>query len=831
MQKLPIDSYLDHIAEVIHYNQRVILTATPGAGKTTRLPGYLAQQIKGQILVLQPRRLAAVAAAYRLSEEYGEAIGQRVGYHVRGEQKSSSRTKLLFMTDALLLRKMINDPELQGVELVIIDEFHERNINQDLILGLIKELQDMGSPIRLLVMSATLNTKSLEEFLPNVRTIDVPGVVYPLEIIHSSQSFSIKTDYHFIARVVSTIEEFYSKTDGDLLIFLPGLSEINRVSKSLKNSHASWEIFELHGSLSLEKQNEVLKQHSQKRIILSTNIAEASVTVPGVRCVIDTGLSRQSEFSMQTGFEQLRLGRISQFNARQRAGRAAREGAGTCVRLWMLHENTAMDQELEPEVLRCDLVPSFLQLFTMGVRPDEGFSWYTSPVVSTVGYAMKTLNKLGAIDHDFRVTEFGKELIRFPVHPRWSAFLLKLEGTSEAETACAWVATVSERDFFLGQPHLQKELTNDLSPRSDFLLGRRGDTPIHQGRFRRVQESYIQLRKLLNESKTGNILKISDEQMLVFLLDTQLDRLCKRRDNSHKAVMATGRGVEIPETSLASRSPYFIALNGINQEKNSETQIEWAVGLSTNFVKNYAKDHAHHVLDITYDYENNEFIEKKSIKFFEIEIESQSKKIKTVESWEEKHVNSIIKHWLHLRRNNKSLDEWLFRWESFEKNQNIEESFFDRKKIQDILKMATMGQNNLSILTSSTLVQFFEMQLPIGLLKKMNELAPPLFHAPSGRSVAILYSQQEPPFVQIKLQELFGLTQHPMVLNQPLTIKLLSPAGRPVQVTNDILGFWKGSYQDIRKELRGRYPKHPWPENPLTAPATHRTKKTLNAKN
>ncbi len=438
--KLPIDGMLEQIVATVAAHQNVVLTATPGAGKTTRLPPALLQAVQGKILVLQPRRMAAVAACSRVAEERGFRIGgPEVGYQVRFDSRVSRDTRLIFMTDALALRQLLADSELGQVGLVIIDEFHERNLNQDLVLGCLRELQELGSPIKILVMSATLDTRKLLDFLPGSVLVDVPGVIHPLEIRHSTYPLSQRTDFEFIERVVGTVELACEEQRGDVLVFLPGVGEIHRVREKLEERRSAREIQVLHGSLQLNEQQKVLRGGGERpRVILSTNVAEASVTVDGVDAVVDCGLARVLQTDWKTGFSALELSRIALFNARQRSGRAARQGPGVAWRLWTIHEEVTQVAELPAEVERSDLSAAFLLLAHLGVSDFANFSWLDSPPTALMKLAVHSLRAMGALDSSNRLTDLGRRLNQFPLPPRWGLCWRRVSPRAVANSQRGW---------------------------------------------------------------------------------------------------------------------------------------------------------------------------------------------------------------------------------------------------------------------------------------------------------------------------------------------------------------------------------------------------------
>jgi ATP-dependent helicase HrpB len=516
---LPIDEMLPEIVSAVRSSSSVILTATPGAGKTTRLPPSLLDAVPGKIAVLEPRRMAAVAACHRVCQEQGWNVGEQAGYQVRFESRASSSTRLLFMTDAMLLRRLVDDPELREFSLIVLDEFHERGLNQDLILGCVRELQELGSELKLLLMSATLDVSRLKRFLPDAPLIEVPGRVFPLEIRHSSHGWSLQTDRDFYDRVSGAVGAACRETAGDVLVFLPGVGEITRLGERLAG--LGREIVPLHGSLPLMAQNAVLQRPSRPRVILSTNVAEASVTVTGVDFVIDTGLVKVMEMNLNSGFSSLELSRISQFNARQRAGRAARERAGVCLRLWTPHDEVTQAMEMAPECARVDLSASLLLLAHLGVGDFARFAWFDPPPGRLLGMAMSLLCRLGALDASSRLTDFGRRLMRFPLPPRVGATLAMAEDAGFGRLGAWMSAVMGERDFVERPATTQLEC--DVSYRLELL---------REGQGREVLQSARQLERMVAPGSWG-----SDDDVRRLLLRSQTDRLCRRRGGGGRAVM------------------------------------------------------------------------------------------------------------------------------------------------------------------------------------------------------------------------------------------------------------------------------------------------------
>ena len=800
MTPLPIDPLLPEIVAGIQKQQKMILTAAPGAGKTTRLPPELLSAVRGKIVVLQPRRMAAVSACYRVAEERNWTVGQEVGYQVRFDSKVSAQTRLIFMTDALLLRKMVDDPELKDIGLVVLDEFHERNLNQDLILGALRELQELGRDIKILVMSATLDTQTLQNYLSDADHIDVPGKVFPLEIRHSQQALSLQTNFAFYDRVTLAVKQAVQETDGDILVFLPGVGEIRRLEERLENINR--DVVSLHGSLSLAEQRKVLARPERPRVILSTNVAEASVTVQGVNYVIDTGLAKVMTVNPHSGFSALDLGRISLFNAKQRAGRAARERAGVALRLWTVHEERTQAQQLEPEVRRADLTSALLWLSHMGVRDFSGFSWLDQPLAPALKVATESLRRMGALTKDNAITERGRKLMSFPLPPRLGLVLLLAEEMGECRLGARVAALLSEKDF------LSQEITTgsefDVADRLHMLDEKARGTEI-------IRQTAEQLESLMKGPKGSSM----DPQLLLLL--SQRNRLCRRREKSPRGLMVGGRGVRLDSRSQVRQSEFFLALAGVDLADQAETLVSIASGFDkAQILKIFAED--------IQTQENIQFVEEKEAFFLSrvrtldgLPLDEPSLKPVSANEVQEKLAEILQPKWDWLVSQNEALRSWMARWNFLCRHLPEYKEQLGPEQIHQTLAMACFGKSSVRAVVEDNLVNFLEMNMAADAVRALHTQVPNQFLAPSGVKHPIEYL--EVPYVDVRLQEIFGLLETPRILfdKVPITFRLLGPNFRPVQITADLKNFWKQGYAEVRKELRIRYPKHSWPIDPYTA--------------
>jgi ATP-dependent helicase HrpB len=812
MQPLPIDPLLPEIVARVRADADVILTATPGAGKTTRLPPELLEAVDGQVLVLQPRRMAAVAACARVCEERGWRIGGEAGYQVRFESRVGPSTRLIFMTDALLTRRLIDDPELKGVGLVVLDEFHERGLNQDLILGAIRELRELGSPVKLLVMSATLDLARLRACLPAASVIEVPGKVFPLSLRHATEPLSLKADAPFFDRVSEAVVRASAETSGDVLVFLPGTGEINRVSERLQG-RVRRAVMALHGSLPLSEQQRVLRRSDESRVILATNVAEASVTVDGVDFVVDSGLHKVMEMNPHSGFSTLALRRIARFNARQRAGRAARQKEGICLRLWTAHEETTQPEEPVPEVQRADLSQALLWLAQLGVSDFAGFAWLDRPPEVLLARALAHLQALGALAPDRRLTDLGRRLARFPLEPRWGALLVEGDRLGIGPTAARVAALLNERDF-APQADVHAHTECDVRYRLQLLDEGSGN----RTGVETVRNSVRQLeRQLERGGHAGG--RRDDDQIGRLLLTTQFDRLCRRRGGGERALMAGGRGVRLSPRSQVRESEFFVALQGVDLPGQADTSVGLASGYSKEFVLQILGDRVEATEDIYFDEDKGRFFARRLRSIAGLPIDDPVLTPVDPQALGDRLVDILCGRWEWLARRHERLGAWLARWRFLVAWEPALAAELTPERIRQTVEMAAFGRVSLDDILAQDLAALLESVLPREVVRALNGEAPARFTAPSGVSHPLLYGDEKTVFVEVRLQEVFGLLTTPRLAfgRAPVTFRLLGPNFRPVQVTSDLENFWRSGYFEVRKELRARYPKHSWPEDPYTA--------------
>lgn len=846
---LPIDDFIPAIKEKIKSSGNLVITAAPGAGKTTRLPPALMKVVAKKVIILEPRRMAAIAAAHRIAEEQGWQVGHEVGYQVRFANKTSAETRLIFMTEALLARQMIDDPELSEVDLVILDEFHERSLHVDLALGLLKELQELGREIKILVMSATLEAEKISSYLGNCEIISVPGKLFELEVRYQKNSQLLQTLPSFYEHLFQTLKEAQAQTDKDILIFLPGVGEIDRTKNTLQawSDSKNIDVIPLHGSLNIEDQRRALQKTSRQRIILSTNIAESSVTLDGVNTVIDSGLAKNMKQDHRTGFSRLELGRISLSSAIQRAGRAARQFPGICYRLWNKMDELSFTKSEIAEIQRVELTESLLFLSAQGVTDFNSFSWFEKPPATALQNASQYLKISGAIDDHNKITSLGKKILHFPLPVRLAKLMLVGMEMGLMELASEMAALLQERDIlrkesvssFLGD-NFECDLAARLEVLHQFRQTKKAPKEATFFSLQTVDQSARQIEDIakrlsqkltetpnqkLNSSNTNSNNKFSTRpnnlgrnDILVvekkMLLLTYADRLCRRRGKSERALMVGGRGVKLQPESLVKTSEFFVALNGMEGSSDSDTVVSLACGFDKDFILNTFKDQIVKSSDVTFIEEKGQFFKREYRSLYGLPLDEPSLHPASAEEISEKLPMILTEKFDLVLKNNEKLHHWWERLQFLEKQESLNLNLEELKL--EAFNQATMGESKLQVVMEKELVFFFENVFPSEIVQSLRQEIPERIEVPSGSKIKVLYPLDKNPYLEVRIQEVFGLLETPKVYHGkiPVTLHLLGPNFRPVQVTSSLESFWKNAYPEVRKELRIKYPKHQWPEDP-----------------
>ncbi|PHQ70392.1 MAG: ATP-dependent helicase HrpB [Sneathiella sp.] len=817
---LPVEAILPEIKEALRNSDAVILQAAPGAGKTTLVPLYLLRELlaEGQkIIMLEPRRLAARASARRMADLIGEKVGETVGFRVRLESKVSAATRIEVVTEGILTRRLQSDPELKGVGIVIFDEFHERSLQTDLGLALTRQVQDvLRDDLKIVVMSATIDAVRLANMLGNAAVVETAGRQFPVETKFLPRPIKSR-----IEPIAATAVETAIKNDaGDILVFLPGAGEINR-TQALLTSVPNVVVVPLYGNLSQKEQDKAIQSDpdGRRKVILSTDIAETSLTIEGVQVVIDAGLARAPRFDPNSGMSRLETARVSRASADQRRGRAGRLGPGTCYRLWTAAEDRALVDYREPEIASVDLTGLVLELANWGVQDVSELLWLTPPPRGPVAQAKELLVTLGALDGDGRMTPLGKEMVRLPLSPRLARMVIEGQKRRQGQLACDLAALLSERDILSRNYDAPN---SDICARLEILAM----SNARKGSAAQVLRSRDDLLRRLGV-KAGK----TDIAMAGLLLAFAYpDRIAERRDDRRGQYrLSGGRGARLVDNDKLLGEPYLVVadLDG----KGREARIYLAAALSfADIDENFAT-----VITtqrrVFWDEKKRRVVAISERKLGALVL--QSKRLENPSS------DEISAALLTVVRT-KGLD--ILPWETeattlvervnFARHHERTEDWPDMSKsllletLEDWLRPYLAGLSSLDDLKTLKLADILASQLTWEQQNRLKKIAPGAITVPSGSNIRLDYSDPETPVLAARLQELFGMESVPLVGGGKVAVAvhLLSPARRPVQITKDLASFWRTTYTDVKKDLKGRYPKHYWPDDPLQAEATSRIK-------
>jgi ATP-dependent helicase HrpB len=836
---LPIDEVLPALVEALHGHASAVLQAPTGAGKTTRVPPALLDAGlagQGQILLVEPRRLAARAAARRIAAERGQRLGDEIGYHVRFDRQAGPGTRVLAVTEGILLRRLLDDPFLETAGIVLFDEFHERSLSSDLALGMTRLIQQTVRPeLRIVVMSATLDTGAAAAYLGGCPVVRSEGRLFPVDIRYRPRS--LRTPWPVAA--ANAAIELAAETPGDLLVFLPGWGEIRHARKQLDAFAAEHDIavLPLHGELSPEEQDAALAPGSRRKIVLATNVAETSVTVEGVSGVVDTGLARQLHFDARLGLDRLQLAPIAQTSAEQRAGRAGRQQPGVCVRLWSEASHRQRPQATLPEIRRVDLAAAVLQLLCFGEAEIERFPWFEAPRPESVAQALGLLERLGAVQRR-AVTALGRALARLPVHPRLGRMLIEGWRLGHAEGAALAAALLSERDPF----PISSDTAQSAAPRScelhdrldalEAFAGKRGAPPgLHRPTAQTILRAREQaLRELRSALKSADLARgvgqtSADEALGRALLAGFPDRVVKRRPNDpRRGVMVGGRGVRLPPRCPVTHSELFLALDV--EDRPAEALVRLAATVRREWL---AAEHLGEVQELSFDEPSERVIAKRQLRYFDLVLEEALAPAARGERAAQVLLEAAS---ARLERTLPAPDSpagaYLVRLRCL--RQWLPDAglpAFDHAELQALLPPLCAGRRSLAELREAPWIDALQQTLTPPLIHLLEREAPARLEVPSGSRIALQYEEGRPPVLAVRIQELFGLAETPRIAagRVRVLLHLLGPNYRPQQVTEDLASFWANVYPRIRKELRARYPKHAWPEDPLRAAAEHRPRR------
>ncbi|HWE96611.1 MAG TPA: ATP-dependent helicase C-terminal domain-containing protein [Tepidisphaeraceae bacterium] len=897
MTPLPIDSHLPEIVAKVRAARSLVLVAPPGAGKTTRVPpailrAGLLSAGHPNLVMLQPRRVAARASAQRIADENGWVLGREVGYHIRFERRIGPETRLRVLTEGILTRQLLEDPFLEGTGAVLLDEFHERSLHTDMSIAMLREIrQTVRDDLILIVMSATLEAEPVAKFLGDCPIVRTEGRTYPIQLTYAHAAPAGRSQ-DIPDRVADALSDLLTGIDstspdntairsspppasfspplpasprlrvpasasppandpGDILIFLPGVEEIRRTAQRLESLAQRQDLLlvPLHGSLTGDEQFAALRPASRRKVILSTNIAETSLTIEGVRTVIDSGLARVAGYDPQRGLDRLELVRISKASATQRAGRAGRTAPGRCVRLWSQQEDRAMPDFETPEIQRVDLCGTVLALHAWGKTNPRAFGWYDPPPEQTLAAAERLLAMLGALtsEADGRITPIGTRLLSLPAHPRLGRLLLAAAEQGLLPEGAAVAALLSEKDIVrpsdydpsaMFRPAVQA--SSDVLIRLDLLARAEQDRfgpgarslRIDVGAAWQVARARDELERLGSRllppgarapaRRSAN--EPPDEDALLKLpLLAYPDRVARRRGaDPDAAVMVGGGGVRLARESAVKQAEFFLALDARQDERRitREALVRVASAIDVRWLEELFPESIRRERSVVFDPQRQRVVGIHSIFYRDLLLREDRNAPVDPEQAQYVLAAALRPRAGEIFAADEPAANWLARL-ALLRQAMPEHPWPDPspEALGELLASALHGKKGLDDLKGVPLLQLLQGTLHYPLDRLLEENAPQEIEVPSGSRIRVQYAPGQPPILAVRLQELFGWTDTPRVANGrvPVLLHLLGPNFRPVQITGDLRSFWTTTYFQVRKDLRIRYPKHSWPEDPLTA--------------
>lgn len=837
MSRLPIEDVLPALRRTLTEGRNALLTAAPGAGKTTRVPLALldASWLEGKSLImLEPRRLAARAAAHRMASMLGEPVGATVGYRMRLDTKVGPKTKIEVVTEGILPRLLQQDPALSTYAIVVFDEFHERSLQTDMGLALCLESQRLFRPdLRLLVMSATLNCGPVADLLGQAPVIACEGRLFPVETRYLDQPLS----GHLDAAVVQSIRRSLAQDQGSLLVFLPGMAEIRRVEQKLLDLKLAPNILiaPLHGDLPQEAQDRAIAPApaGTRKIVLATSIAETSLTIDGVRVVIDAGLLRVPRFDSRSGLTRLETIRVTQDSAEQRRGRAGRLEPGICSRLWTSGEHQSLAPCRPPEILDSDLAPLLLELAQWGTANPAELSWLTPPPAGTVAQARELLTDLGALNIEGQITAHGRRMAELPLHPRLAHMLLKALSLQLTDLACELAALLSERDI-LRDPSGRRNA--DLRLRLDILHGAydyAAGATIDRAACQRVRRTAdLWQRQHLRAARSDRQGSLDETGLLLAL--AYPDRIAQRqRGNDARYLMANGRGAVFANPDLLGSEDYLVIadLDGSGQW----AKINLAAPVQLRDLETLYADRIQVIDEVSWDEAAQMVRGTRQRRLGSLILSARG--LSKPDPWT---ISAALLEGIRLAGLDRlawtpELRQWRARVAFLRRIEGQESRWPDLsdqallQTLDDWLAPYLTGLTTFDRVATLDLTQPLRALLSWEQQRQLDRWAPTHLTVPSGSNVRVEYETPDLPVLAVRLQEMFGCKDTPRLVDGkiPVMLHLLSPARRPVQITKDLSSFWRSTYLEVKKELRGRYPKHSWPDDPLIAPPTAKAKRRL----
>jgi ATP-dependent RNA helicase HrpB len=816
VEPLPIDVALPELTAALGMRSRAVLVAPPGAGKTTRVPLVLADEPwarNKKILVLEPRRLAARAAAERMARMQGEAVGDTIGLRVRFGSKVSRRTRVEILTEGVFTRLILDDPALDGVAAVLFDEFHERSLDADLGLALALDVQQaLREDLKLLIMSATLDGARVARLLGDAAVIESAGRAFPVETRYLGRDPRLGVE----TQVTDAIMRALKSDPGSVLVFLPGAGEIRRAESLLTErlGDPSIDVVALYGALEAQVQDRAISPAppGRRKIVLATSIAETSLTIEGVRIVVDSGLARVPRYEPDVGLTRLETVRVSRASADQRRGRAGRTEPGVCYRLWDAPQTASLEPYAKPEILSADLSAFVLDLAQWGVADPAALSFLDPPPPAALNEAAALLRDLGARDVDGRITEEGRKLRRLPLPPRLARMVVDAGAEGATDLAADIAVVLTERG--LGGSDV------DLRHRVEAF---RRDSAQRAGDARRMASRWAALVKRDASAQPDDPLQ-SIGSLLALAYP---ERIAKNRGTG-AFLLANGRGASIDPVSPLAREPFLAVAEIAGSAAHSRILLAAPLGLADIEARFASRIEARD--ETVFDDARQSLRARRVRRLGAVALTEQTLRVEPSAETAQVLADGIARLGLERLPWTKLLRQWRERVAFLRRAEGDEwPDLSDAALTPNLgawLGPLLQSKTALDDITPDELAAAVEALLPWNLRRRLDAEAPTHFAAPSGSQVPIDYGAEEGPKLSIRVQELFGLGRHPAIAGGrvPLLIELLSPAHRPVQVTRDLPGFWRGSYAAVKAEMKGRYPRHPWPDDPLAAAPTRRAK-------
>ncbi|AGO56886.1 ATP-dependent RNA helicase HrpB [Serratia plymuthica 4Rx13] len=810
MSSLPVSAVLDELLTALQSAPQVLLHAPTGAGKSTWLPLQILAKagLPGRIIMLEPRRLAAKNVAYRLAQQLGEEPGQTVGYRMRAESKSGPHTRLEVVTEGILTRMLQQDAELQGVSLVILDEFHERSLQADLALALLLDVQQgLREDLKLLIMSATLDNARMTQLLPQAPVVVSEGRSFPVE----RQYQPLASHQRLEDGVAAAVKRLLSEQGGSLLLFLPGVAEINRVLERLHGEVAAdTDLCPLYGALPLAQQQKALQPSpaGRRKVVLATNIAETSLTIEGIRLVVDSGLERVARYDVRNGLTRLVTQRISQASMIQRAGRAGRLEPGICWHLFAKEQAERAAEHAEPEILQSDLAGFWLELLQWGCHDVGQLTWLDRPPETALAAARKLLQHLGATDDGGKLTARGRQMAMLGCEPRLAAML-----TQGAERGTDGLATAATLAALLEEPPRNGQM--DIG----YWLSR--PQPNWQRRA-------AQLARRL-QPRSGQI----DADLAPSLLALAFtDRIAQRRGQDGRYLLANGMGAAMNQDEALSRAPWLIAPSLLQGHNSPDARILLALPVEIDALAAQLPAIVSQQTAVEWDEEKGTLRAWKRQQIGRLTLRAQPLAKPADEELQLALLNWVraqgiaVLNWdtaaEQLRLRLQCAQNWLpeAAWPAVD-----DESLLDR--LEQWLLPSLSGVRDMRGLKQVNIAEALARLLDWQQKQRLDNALPTHYTVPTGSRLPIRYDAGKPPALAVRLQEVFGEQRSPMLAEGriPVVLELLSPAHRPLQITGDLAAFWQGAYREVQKEMKGRYPKHVWPDDPANTAPTRRTKK------